>query len=112
MFVLVLNFLLLHSQVIIVFKVGVYNYLIQMSNNPNLCIGLGITLRPLLELTFLYKHLGSVHYLHVQLVVVFIVCYVSVLSLFYHLQHRLALHNDLLLLFSTHISSDNFRNDL
>lgn len=45
----VLYLLLLHSQVVIVFKVGIDDDLVEVTNNADMAIGLDIVVRPFLQ---------------------------------------------------------------
>lgn len=66
---LVLDLLLLHPQVVVVLEVSVDNHLVQVADDPDLCIGLDIVLSPLLQVAVFHVHLVLVHYLHEQPVV-------------------------------------------
>ena len=68
-FPFVLDFLFLHPQVVIVLEVGVHDHLVQMPNYANMSVGLHIIVGPLIQFAFLHVHLGFVHYLQVQSVV-------------------------------------------
>lgn len=86
MLIFVLNFLLLHAQVIVILEVGVHNHLVQMTNDPDLGVSLYVVLSPLLELAFPHVHLRTVHNLHKQSVIVLEINNVPTLCIFDHLK--------------------------
>jgi len=64
-FPFVLDFLLLHSQIIVILEVGIHNHLIQVTDYANMRICLHIIIWPFLQLAFFHIHLRLVHYLQV-----------------------------------------------
>ena len=109
---LVLDLLLLHPQVIVVLEVSVHDHLVQVPDYADVGVGLHIVVRPLLQLALTHVHLRLVHYLHEQTVVLIKAVELAPLGVLDQPQNVLTLLNDLLLLFSGHVSAQDLGNDL
>lgn len=109
---LILDLLLLHSQVIIVAIVGIDDHLIQMSDDADLRIGLYVILSPLLQLALFHVNLGLVHDLYVQSLILVDRVDFAVLGILDQLEHVVTVHDDAFLLLSRHVVSKDLGDDL
>ena len=102
-FILVLDLLFLHSQVIVILVVSINYDLIQVADDSNMRVSLNVIFSPLLKLSFFHKNVRLVHDLQIESVVLINAFDFIVLCVFNQLQDVIALHDNLLLLFSGHI---------
>ena len=102
-FILVLDLLFLHSQVIVILVVSINYHLIQVADDSNMRVSLNVIFSPLLKLSFFHKNVRLVHDLQIESVVLINAFDFIVLCVFNQLQDVIALHDNLLLLFSGHI---------
>lgn len=102
-FILVLDLLFLHSQVIVILVVSINYDLIQVADDSNMRVSLNVIFSPLLKLSFFHKNFRLVHDLQIESVVLINAFDFIVLCVFNQLQDVIALHDNLLLLFSGHI---------